>query len=189
MDEKNKETVLSGDYLGTTEEFLSGVGTFSEEGKIYASILGDKNLDQSAHVAMVEGNLPENIDVDTVVFGEVFKIDPSFVRVIVKKIKGSSRSVDEKADIHVSNIMDGYVENASDNFGTGDIIKAKVSKLMSMKIDLTTRGDFGVVMAFCKRCRNPMKLADAEKNLLKCENCGSRESRKVASDYGNVIDI
>ena len=81
-----KEIMLNGDYLGTTEEFLPGKGTYTEEGKIYASIIGNKILDSKSHVASVDGKSREELTIGDVVFGEVLNVQSSIVQVIVKKI-------------------------------------------------------------------------------------------------------
>lgn len=187
MKEKMKEITLVGDYLGTTEEFLPGHGTYSEEGKIYASIIGNKVLDSSRHVAKVDGSFPENLSVGATVFGDVLNVQGSIIQVIIRKIQGSKGKMGIKAGLHVSNIADEFIENPGDKFGIGDIVKAKVIKDMSGRIDLATKGNLGVVKAFCKKCMHP--LVKTDKNLLECEFCGSKETRKIASDYGNVSEI
>ncbi|ODS37612.1 hypothetical protein BEH94_10330 [Candidatus Altiarchaeales archaeon WOR_SM1_SCG] len=184
-----KDIKLVGDYLGTTEEFLPGKGTYTDEGKIYASISGEKILDSKEHVAKVLGKSQDDISVGDVVFGEVFTVRESVVQIIVKKIMGSSRKIDVKTGIHISNIADEYVENAGDNFGIGDIVKAKVIKIIPGMVDLTTKGNFGVVKAFCKKCRHPLIKSGENLNLLECKNCGSKESRRTASDYGDVSEM
>ena len=184
---ETKDINLVGDYLGTTEEFLSGKGTYSEEGKIYASITGKKIFDSKKHVAEIHGKSCEELSVGQTVFGEIFNLQGNIVQVIVKKIKGSKGKIDVKTGIHVSNIADEYIERPEEKFSIGDIIKAKVIKVTPRLVDLTTKGDLGIVKAFCRKCRHSM--IKSGKGVLECENCGSKESRKIASDYGNVTEM
>jgi len=186
MEEKN---VLIGDYIGTIEEFVPGEGTYSEDGKIYAASIGKVVVDREKHVASVEGKTLAQIKVGHMVFGEVFRISNNAVVVSISKIKGIKGIVDIKAGIYVSNIADSYVERPEDMFGIGDIVKAKVIKIEQGLVDLSTRGDLGVVKAFCKRCRSELIKSTKSYNKMECPSCGHIESRKISKDYGNVSEI
>jgi len=81
----------------------------------------------------------------------------------------------------IRNVSTRYVERLKDEFKIGDLIKAKVVKASSLGIDLATDDfSFGVVKAFCSKCRHPLQLFGQS---LRCLNCGSSERRKVSSDY------
>lgn len=181
------DLILIGDYIGTIEEFVPGRGTYTEEGKIYASTIGKKFVDREKHIAMVEGKFPPEVTEGQTVFGGVLKMSKNVVTVIVSKIQGVKGIIDVKAGIYVSNIGDGYVEKPDDMFGIGDIVKAKVVKIETGLVDLATKGpDFGVVKAFCKRCRFEMVKSKKFEGKMECPSCGRRESRKISKDYGNV---
>ena len=184
-----KGRVLIGDYLGTIEEYVPGRGTYSEEGKIYASNIGEVFLDREKHIANVRCKYPAEIENGQIVFGEVTNIRKSNVTVIVKKIKGFDSNLDIRTEIHVSNISNGYIEKPERVFGIGDIVKARVVKINGRLIDISTKGNLGVVKAFCKRCRHPLVRPKEDKNKLICNYCGNRETRKTASDYGAVADL
>jgi exosome complex component CSL4 len=185
MDDK----VMIGEYLGTIEEFTPGEGTYAEDGKIYAAKLGFKAVDAARHVAEVKGkNLP-NLAVNQTVFGEVMAFKTSMVTVMVSKIQGQKGVVDEKTAIYVSNIADSYVEKTDDYFAIGDIVKAKVIRMESGLIDISTKGDFGVVKAFCRSCRHPLERSQKQKDKLECPFCARIEKRKIAADYGKVSDF
>lgn len=184
-----KKVALIGDYIGTIEEYVPGDGTYAEDGKIYAATIGNVTMDKEKHIATVDGKVPAEIEVGQVVFGEVMAARKNIVSVIVSRIVGVDRELDTKTGIYVSNISDGYVEKVEDMFGIGDIVKAKVVKIASNLIDISTKGDFGVVKAFCKRCRHPMVRSEKAKEKLECVSCGHLESRKIAADYGNVVVV
>ena len=183
------DVAMIGDYLGTIEEFLPGEGTYAEDGKIFAARIGRKIINQEKHMAEIEGGKDPKIKEGQVVFGEVVTIRRNQVTVIVTKIQGLDTIIDERTSIYVSNIADKYVEKPEDMFAIGDIVKAKVFKINDGFIDLSTKGDLGVVKAFCKRCRNPLAKSEKRKGKMECVNCGHLELRKHAKDYGNVSEL
>ena len=178
-----------GEYIGTIEEFIPQKGTYAEEGKIYASNIGELILDHEKRTARVDGKMPVELEVGQTVFGDVLSIRKNNVVVIIRKIQGSDNELDIKSAIYVSNITNSYVEKPEDCFGVGDIIKAKVIKIERGMIDLSTKDNDGVVKAFCKRCRNPLVKSDKHKDKLKCLNCGHVEDRKIADDYAGVYNL
>jgi exosome complex component CSL4 len=201
MENKDNE-VMIGDYLGTIEEFFPGEGTYSEDGKIFAGIIGKKIVDKEKHSMRVKGNIPLELKVGHTVFGEVQGMNRNYVNVIVKKVQGYKGETEIKTGLYVSNISEGYIKEPGDVFGIGDIVKGKIIKIYNELIDVSTKGaEFGVVKAFCKRCRNPLKKKSEIKRMermrgdndnnsrLVCENCGRKERRKIANDYGDVKEI
>ncbi len=178
-----------GDYIGTIEEFMPGEGTYAEDGKIYASNIGKMVLDRENHIARIDGKFPPELKVRSIVFGDVLNIKKNVVTVIVRKIQGFSREFEIKSAIYVSNISNSYVEKPEDLFGIGDIVKAKVIKIMPGIVDLSTKGNLGVVKAFCKRCRYPLIKSENYGEKLICPVCNHREDRKISEDYGNVSEI
>jgi len=184
-----REIVLIGDYLGTIEEFVPGKGTFAENGKIYASITGNVIIDRVNHIATVKGKIVPELEIGQIVFGEVINIKKNNITIIVKKISGYNIQLDERASLYVSNIANTYVEKPEDAFGIGDIVKARVISVNTGSIYLSTKGNLGVVLAFCKRCRHTLRKMDKRNrygNTLICPNCSYKERRKIANDYGNV---
>lgn len=189
MENKNN-TALIGDYLGTIEEFVPGEGTYAEEGKIYASTMGSVVVDRENHVVKVDGKLPPILEKGQVVFGEVLDLKKNAVVVIARKIKGHDGEIDMKTGLFVSNISEAYVEKPEDAFAIGDIIKGVVIKLEGSLIDISTRApEYGVVKAFCRRCRCPLEKSDKGPGILSCPCCQNKEKRKVAEDYGNVAEM
>jgi exosome complex component CSL4 len=178
---------LIGEYLGTTEEYIPGEGTYAEDGKIYAATIGEKILDKENHKAIVKGkNMPE-IKPGQVVFGEVQGARKNMITIIVSKILGIKEEIEVKTGLYVSNVANSYVEKVEDLFGIGDIVKAKVIKVDQDLVDVETKGDLGVVKAFCKKCRTPL-LKKGEMDM-ECPSCKHKEKRKIASDYGNVTQL
>ncbi|MFH1054650.1 MAG: exosome complex RNA-binding protein Csl4 [Candidatus Altiarchaeota archaeon] len=183
------DKVMIGEYLGTIEEFMPGEGTYAEDGKIYAAKMGHKAVDPARHVAEVKGKDLPSLKVGQTVFGEVATVKTSTVTVIVGKIQAQKGIIDEKTLIYVSNISDKYVDKPEDYFAIGDIVKARVIRMDPGLIDISTKGDFGVVKAFCKSCRHPLAKSKKHEERLECPSCGRVEKRKMAVDYGNVSEF
>jgi len=176
-----------GEYLGTTEEYIPGEGTYAEEGKIYSAVIGEKAVDARNHKVAIKGKPMPEIKPGQIVFGEVQGIRKNMVTVIVSRIEGLKENIEVKTGLYVSNISDKYVEKVEDMFGIGDLVKAKIIKVDQDLIDIETKGDYGVVKAFCKQCRTPLeRKGDVE---MECPACKQKEKRKIASDYGNVTQM
>ncbi|RLI90734.1 MAG: RNA-binding protein [Candidatus Altiarchaeales archaeon] len=183
-----RELKMIGDYIGTIEEFLPGEGTFADDGKIYASNIGRVIIDKENHIARIDCKLPAELKNNDIVFGEVISVNKNGIMIILRKILGVKGSIEVKAGIHVSNISGRYVKNPEELFGIGDIVKARVIRVGQGVVDLSTKGNLGVVKAFCKRCRAPL-LRLRRDNMLICNRCNNRERRKIATDYGNVFEL
>ena len=86
--------------------------------------------------------------------------------------------------LHASRIKDGFVKNVRDELRIGDIVRAKISEMRQGEMHVSTEGShFGVVKAFCSKCRHALELVGS---TLTCSSCGAKENRKLASDYRNV---
>jgi len=182
-----KDNVMIGDYLGTIEEFLVGEGTYAENGKIFAARLGEKIIDKEKYLVKVIGKKPLELQVGQTIYGKVFSIKKNLLVLIIKKVQGFNEELEVQAGLFVANISDAYVKKPEDMFGIGDIVKGKIIKIDLDFVHVSTKGEnFGVVKAFCRRCRTPLVRSKKVRNKLICENCGNKEIRKIAKDYGNV---
>ena len=73
------------------------------------------------------------------------------------------------------------MKSPEDKYSVGDIIRAKVFQVKP-SIQLTTKGkDYGTIRSLCQRCRSQLEKKD---NILECHQCGHKEKRKMAFDYG-----
>ncbi|VVB54933.1 Exosome complex component Csl4 [uncultured archaeon] len=185
----SNEVTLCGDYLGTIEEYVPGKGTYVEDGKIYAAIIGKPNLDKEKHIASVEGKQPADLKIGDVIYGEVVAMRKNIVTVIAYLIQGNKTKVDIKTGLFVSNIADKYIERPEDMFSLGDLVKGKVVKIEPGLIDISTKGGLGVVRAYCNRCRHILPKGNPGPTTIECTRCGLRQTRHVAEDYGRVEDM
>ena len=183
MDKLDKKLVVPGDFLGTEEEFLSDHGTFSEKERIYASITG-KAAEDSHKLSVSQARSLRPLEVGTIVIGTVENIVEPIALISIKSGAHPNHRFGENPDysvLHASMIRRGYVKNVRDEYKVGDIIRAKIAAFQNGEFRLTTDGDdLGAIKAFCAKCRHPMKV---ESGILKCEDCGEKDNRKIANDY------
>ncbi len=179
--------VLPGDELSTSEELLSGEGTFEENGVILASQIGTYYVDSRNKKAKVKSltNAPIMVKRGDIVLAEVRMIRSNMIIADVIHVIGSKRSIsgDTNGTLRVSEISKGYIKDPSDVFSLGDIFRAKVTQVKP-SIQLETKDkNLGVIKAFCSKCRHSLIKKD---KLLECENCGNKERRLISDDFGNI---
>lgn len=177
--------VLPGEQLSTTEELYSGEGTFEEDGVIRASRIGRYVVDEKHRKAMVEPltSIPVVLKKGDTVLAGVHSVKPSMVIINVLHVIGKNRGIssDTNGTIRVSEISTSYVKDPSTEYGVGDILRARVTQVKP-SLQLATKDEnLGVIKALCVKCRHPLIKKD---NILECKNCGNKERRKVAMDYG-----
>ncbi len=175
--------VLPGDEVAIAEEYMSGEGTYEADGKIYASAVGELDLDPRDKLAKVLlDNPPIVLTEGDIVIADVTDVKPAMAICTILAQEGNDRSVSSEtlASVHVSKISSSYVEDAGDLLRPGDLIRAKVIQA-DPSVQLTTSGPhMGVIRALCRRCRSPL---EKKGKGLYCERCDSNEDRKLADDY------
>ncbi|MFX0034417.1 MAG: exosome complex RNA-binding protein Csl4 [Candidatus Hermodarchaeota archaeon] len=195
MSKKNiddDEIVLTGQYIGVVEEFLPDKqSTFIKDGKIFASKTGLVNINNKERKLEIQTHQEQDrktvkigdIVIGTIVFLRKFSVGINFFT-INKKIHFNSGYF---GNVHVSQISDKYVEKINDAFQITDILRARVIEQEYNEYKLSTVGkNLGIIYADCVICGN--SLTKIGYNKLKCMRCGNIETRKLASDYGNVND-
>ncbi len=176
---------MPGEVLATAEEYVPGPGVREENGRLVATVAGVLEVNDSRMEISVRrfAEWPE-IREGCEVYGIVTEVMSDFVLVTVVLEDGHEREVVGGAQtgiIHVSKISKGFVKSPSDMFRVGDIIRARVIRARPT-LHLSTIGRrYGVIRAYCTRCRTPLQYI--HRNLF-CPKCVKTESRKVAEDYG-----
>lgn len=179
-----KRIVVPGEEIATTEEFLSGEGTFEIKGRIFSSYLGTLNLDSEEMKAMVEPLNPlVKLKVGDIVIAAVTDVKSNMVIADVVRVEGKERDVtgETQASIHVSKISEAYTSDVWREYRLGDIIRSRVVQTEPSLQLSTDKPNLGVILGLCTKCRVP--LIKKEKTLF-CENCQRTEMRKTALDYG-----
>lgn len=179
--------VFPGSFLTTEEEFSSGSNSFeNEDGKIYSDCIGESDFDLKNREVNVskKTKILRMLEPGTTVIARVglVKENNILVEIVEAKKDHEGRVIASSfATIPIFNISPGFVKKSEDMFRIGDIIKASVASVTPYCTDLTTKDrEFGVIKAFCIKCRHPLRLVG---NKLKCDNCGNTETRKISSDY------
>lgn len=187
---KNKEIVVTGQYLGVVEEFLPDKQcTFIRNGEIYASKSGMVKLDENRRELEIETHQEDerktvkigDIVIGTIIFLRKFSVGLTFYT-INRKVHFNSGYL---GNIHVSHISNRFVRDLKDAFQLTDIVRAKVIGFNLNEYSLTTTGKhLGVIHADCVMCGTTLKKISF--NKLKCPFCGHIEQRKIADDYGKI---
>jgi len=187
MDKENtRKHVMPGDAIGTEEEFIGGSGTYMEGEQIRASASGALN-DKDRSLSVSRHNMLASVKPGTIVLGRVENVvEPIALISVLPQQEGSTRfaMLPDNCVLHASRIKDGFVKNVRDELRIGDIVRAKIAEVRNGEIHVSTEGaEFGVIKAFCIKCRHALTLVGGS---LSCPECGNKENRKLASDYRNV---
>ncbi len=186
---KNKDVVITGQYLGVVEEFLPDEhSTFVKDGEIFATKTGMISVNNKRKI---EVETHQEKDRKTVKIGDIVLGPIVFLRkysvglnfyTINRKIHFNSSYL---GNVHVSQISNKYVEKVKDAFQITDIVRAKVIDQNANEYTLSTVGKhLGVIHADCSICGTVLEKIGF--NKLKCPLCGNIERRKLTDDYNNT---
>ena len=181
------QDVLPGDKLGVVEQFLPGIGTYEQEGTIYANFTGKAKIDTKNKRVTVTATtrVPELPKEGTTVIASVTHTQEKMATVSIWKINGKSLQNPFTAILHISSSSPRYERNMSDVCKAGDILRARVIDMTNRIPQLTTAGrGLGVVRGFCSKCGG---VLDFGTKKLQCVSCGNIERKRLAEDYGNSI--
>jgi len=187
MNAKSGDFVLPGDILGVSEQFIPAEWTYDDEGEIKSLVVGVVSRDdKNKRISVVpQTDSPAELKNDTHIMGQIMEVRGQRALVKIDSIKGNRRKlpVSFVGGIHVSQAKKGYLSKLTDAFHIGDIIEAKITKMVGLdSIDLkTSQNELGVIKAMCTRCRHFMKQTG--KNDVTCPHCDNREKRKLSSNY------
>ncbi len=178
-----KRLVVPGEHLGSCEEYIAGKNTVTHQDDIYSSAFGE--MEVFGRMLQVNTNknfvqLTEGADAYCAV-REISETKAFLTCTPITKVDERSNSSFD-AVLPVSAILHGYVERIRDEVRIGDIIKAKISKIdkqQNIDVSIIDQG-YGVVKAFCTKCRSAMIIND---NKIMCMKCNRVETRKLP--YGS----
>jgi len=186
MAENKEKLVFPGDEVGMAEEWLSGEGTYEDEGKILSAHFGIVKYDEDDLEAKVEAiNSIVEVKEGDIVYGVVEARKNSMVVISIDMVEGSSREIKEdiEASIHISKVSDDYTDELEDEYLVGDIVRAKVIQAEPTFRLSTIGSEYGIVKGYCSQCRKDMKY---KKNKLYCPRCDKYENRKISQVYGKI---
>jgi len=179
--DKEKKLVLPGSHLGSCEEFESGENTFTDNDETYSSTFGEVEVNEGAISVKREGKSISAPKIDSKLICYVTRADPNKARLtcmLEDEVEGKCRASSIDAVLPVPNVSRGHVESIRDAVKVGDIIKVRIYKIKEGgEIEVSVIGkDFGVLKAFCSKCRSSMHLKD---HIFICNKCGWKERRKI----------
>ncbi|MHA1377249.1 MAG: exosome complex RNA-binding protein Csl4 [Candidatus Helarchaeota archaeon] len=182
---KDGDFVVPGQEIGVIEMYFPGQGTYDDEGKIYATVMGTLKINKRDRVISVikdkKTPIPEANDI---IIGRIDAIKKQVAIVDINNSNDFEPRSTFSADLHISNVAKGYIDNISDVFKPYDVIRARVLENRETFFQISTAGpQFGVILAFCCICG--ARLEQRGKNLF-CPNCNRFEQRKIAADYGSM---
>jgi exosome complex component CSL4 len=181
---KDGDFVLPGYRIGVIEMYVSGAGTYEDNGIIHASITGKVKIDNvQKRVSVVpmeeKPSLPKEGDI---VIGKIQMVRKRMAIADITNKPGFAPTSDFEGMIHISQVSKTYLENLSDAFKTDDIIRAVIIDETRIPFILSTSGpDFGVILAHCSECGEVLKPVGKR---LQCPACRTIEKRKFAQSYG-----
>lgn len=166
---------------------MPGPGTHDDGTNIVATRIGIFKVEPNELRAFVEPatSVPVNLRVGDYVIGEITMIKLSMAGVEVLAVEGNDRVIvgDTNGTLHVSKIARRYVKDVGNEYRLGDVIRAQVISVKP-SVQLSTEDERGgCIKALCLRCRFGMNKIGKG---LECPNCGRREVRNMAPDYGEV---
>ena len=177
------EFLMPGDELATSEEYISGEGTYEDNGTIFSAVIGQKDFDESEKIARVKPFNPTKIlKPGDIVLGQVTNVSNSIANINISGLDCTGKMVGHNLSgvVHISKIKGDYTEDARREFRVGDLIRARVEQI-SPSLQLATNAEeLGVLKALCLRCRGVLSNKDG---TLFCPVCDRSESRKLAGDF------
>ena len=178
--------VLPGEEVAVVEEFIAADGTYEENGRVFAAVFGNLELDHEEKTACVKAeNPPVKLRPGDVIFGEITDVKTSMAICEVIGVEGEKRDItgDTNGTIHISKVSSGYTSEVGKEFRPSDIVRARVMQV-NPSIQLTSVDPhLGVIKALCRKCRAPLKKKGSS---LYCETCERTEHRKISDDYRDV---
>ncbi len=181
------DVVLPGDRLGVIEEFIPGVGTFDDNGVIFATIQGKIEIDMKKREITVisETQPPMGLVNGDIVLARVVSVKAKIALVDIFHSERKDYPIPFAGIIQIRNISREYVNSIDDQLVQDDWVRAKVVDASSIPVQLATDESYlGVIRAHCRFCAGKMTLVGAR---LICSNpeCNRPGRRKIAKDYLN----
>ncbi|MHA2407087.1 MAG: exosome complex RNA-binding protein Csl4 [Candidatus Ranarchaeia archaeon] len=158
---KSGDIVLPGDRLGVIEEFIPGLGTFEDEGIIFATIYGKIEIDmKNREIAVIANNQPPiGLVNGDIIIARVTSVKAKMAMVEIFHSQRKDFPIPFAAMISIRNIRQGYVDYIDEQFVQDDWIRAKVVDVSSVPIQIATdEPHLGVVRAYCRFCGAQLTL-------------------------------
>lgn len=180
----SEERVLPGDQLAISEEYLPGPNTYDDGGLIRALSVGTVVRDKARReVAVKAASSAKTLKVGDYITGRVEVAQTSSAGVRIYYVNGKPNDNGLTGSLMTKS---GRPERGARPRGPpvklGDVVRCTVQSLVNGVIHLSISDErSGVLFAVCANCGRPLLSAGTR---VKCDECGSVEDRKLASDFG-----
>ncbi|ORE11239.1 hypothetical protein BCV72DRAFT_114603 [Rhizopus microsporus var. microsporus] len=154
---KKTEAVTPGQRLGYAADYIQGPGTYERDGLLYASVVGQRYIDQSK-----DGGLPTIRvskekeqsavpEVGSVITGKVIRVAPHQAMIAIMIVDNAPCKEDFMGIIRTQDVRAAEKDKVKiyNSFRPGDIIKAEVISLGDARsyILSTAKNELGVIFA------------------------------------------
>eukprot|EP00931_Biecheleriopsis_adriatica_P077967 TRINITY_DN51441_c0_g1_i1.p1 TRINITY_DN51441_c0_g1~~TRINITY_DN51441_c0_g1_i1.p1 ORF type:complete len:197 (-),score=40.32 TRINITY_DN51441_c0_g1_i1:105-695(-) len=184
-DDSAKAAVAPGQALGETEDLLAGRGTYSESGRVYASVSGRKRHADGSMVEVVPVEELANLvvpEVGATVIARVVRMAQDRADCIIVAVGDSPLSEKFRGIIRKQDVRFFEVDKVQmvECFRIGDFVRAQVLALgdaRSYVLSTAVSDSLGVILA---RSTAGATLSPISWQFMKCPLTGQKEKRKVA---------
>ncbi|MHA1287525.1 MAG: exosome complex RNA-binding protein Csl4, partial [Candidatus Thorarchaeota archaeon] len=165
---------------------------YEKDGIVYAAAPGAVSMDlkqRSISVLDTNGKMKLALPVaGDILVGEVVNAYESRAEIAIVRRNGEDFHSGLVGEIRISNVTRRFVKSMHDVMRGTDIVRAKAMNTHGIPTELSVVGpDLGVILAKCSRCGNSLTLTT--NNNMFCLRCENRETREVASDYGQQFGL
>jgi len=180
-----KATVLPGDKVAISEEFLPGPNVYDDYGVLRALSVGTVHADRSKSEISVKSSPEANLlSVGDYITGQVEVAQTSSAGVRMYYRNGEPTSKGFTGSLMLRSGPPGRGGRRGPAVKLGDIVRCRIVSLMNGMIHLSINEDnMGVIFALCSQCGKPLLRAGSR---VKCDECGNVEERKLAADFGKT---
>jgi exosome complex component CSL4 len=193
MNKKTSGMVFPGEYIAEIEEFQAGNNTFTLDGTIRSTVLGNKAYDSKRRTIKIDPINPQELPkIGDIVMGFVEMLFGPMISVklfsVNNKPYGSGLSA--IASARTGNNKGGwnrdrYNRKPKSIYRIGDIVRGQITSLMNSSIHITVdETKFGLLYSLCLNCGGDTVKIN---NGVKCIECSSYEEKRVSSDYGTSL--
>ena len=182
---KRRSTVIPGDEVAVSEEFLPGRNVYDDGGLLRAlavgKVLEDRRKSEISVKPSADAGLPS---VGDYVTGQVEVAQTSSAGVRIYFVNGRPSDRGFTGSLMLRSGPPGRGSRRGPMVKLGDVVRCRIHSLMNGMIHLSVGEEHaGVVFALCSNCGKPLLRAG---NRVKCDECGNVEERKLSDDFGHA---
>ena len=193
MDKKTSGMVFPGEYIAEIEEFQAGNNTFTLDGTIRSTVIGNREYDFKRRAIKIDPINPQELPkIGDVVLGFVEMLFGPMISIKLFFVNNKSYTsgLSAIASARTGNNKGGwnrdrYNRKPKSIYRIGDIVRGQITSLMNSSIHITVDGtNFGLLYSLCLNCGGDTVKIN---NGVKCIECSAYEEKRVANEYGTSL--